>query len=158
MRKALIGMLISLSLPPRRITTLSKLLRHSLHRRCNRHRSESESRSYNRNQIDYSGGILPQSVCEVCRKGGHAAQSPLFPEFLRESKALYDNLYPSRIIAGLPKLIDIPQFAEENAAIAAIADIEKLEKGAHVFAELLQQGALKKDIPTLYMGLKEAEA
>lgn len=81
-----------------------------------------------------------------------------FPEFLRESKALYDNLYPSRIIAGLPKIIDQPQFAEENAAIAAVADLEKLEKGARVFAGLLQQGAIKEDIPTLYMGLKEAEA
>ncbi|MDE5673030.1 MAG: nucleotide sugar dehydrogenase, partial [Duncaniella sp.] len=81
-----------------------------------------------------------------------------FPEFLRESKALYDNLYPSRIIAGIPKLIDLPRFAEENEAIEKVADIEKLDKAAHIFAELLQQGALKPDIPTIYMGLKEAEA
>lgn len=81
-----------------------------------------------------------------------------FPEFLRESKALYDNLYPSRIIAGIPKLIDQPRFAEENEAIKKVADIEKLDKAAHIFAELLQQGALKPDIPTIYMGLKEAEA
>lgn len=81
-----------------------------------------------------------------------------FPEFLRESKALYDNLYPSRIIAGIPKLIDQPRFAEENEAIEKVADIEKLDKAAHIFAELLQQGALKPDIPTIYMGLKEAEA
>ena len=78
------------------------------------------------------------------------------PEFLRESKALYDNLYPSRIIVGIPKTID--QFDEENQAIQAIADVEKLEKAAHTFAGLLQQGAIKEDIDTLYMGLKEAEA
>lgn len=81
-----------------------------------------------------------------------------FPEFLRESKALYDNLYPSRIIAGMPKIIDQPEFAEENAAILAVTDIERLDKAAHVFAGLLQQGAVKEDIPTLYMGMKEAEA
>lgn len=81
-----------------------------------------------------------------------------FPEFLRESKALYDNLYPSRIIAGIPKLIDEKRFAEENAAITAVADLPKLEKDAHTFVELLQQGALKPDIDVLYMGMKEAEA
>ena len=81
-----------------------------------------------------------------------------FPEFLRESKALYDNLYPSRIIAGMPKIIDRPEFAEENAAILAVTDIERLDKAAHAFAELLHQGAIKEDIPTLYMGMKEAEA
>lgn len=81
-----------------------------------------------------------------------------FPEFLRESKALYDNLYPSRIIAGIPKLINQPLFAEENEAIEKVADIEKLDKAARIFVELLQQGALKPDIDTLYMGLKEAEA
>lgn len=78
------------------------------------------------------------------------------PEFLRESKALYDNLYPSRIIVGVPKHIE--QFAEENQAIQAIADVEKLEKAAHTFAALLQQGAIKENIDTLFMGLKEAEA
>lgn len=81
-----------------------------------------------------------------------------FPEFLRESKALYDNLYPSRIIAGLPKIINRPEFAEENAAILAVTDIELLNKAAHTFAHLLHQGAIKEDIPTLYMGMKEAEA
>ena len=80
------------------------------------------------------------------------------PEFLRESKALYDNLYPSRIIVGIPKIIEHPEFAEENGAIGALADIPFLEKAAHTFAELLQEGAIKQDIPTLYMGLKEAEA
>ena len=81
-----------------------------------------------------------------------------FPEFLRESKALYDNLYPSRIIAGMPKIIDRPEFEEENKAILAVTDIAKLDEAAHTFAALLQQGAIKEDIPTLYMGMKEAEA
>ena len=80
------------------------------------------------------------------------------PEFLRESKALYDNLYPSRIIVGSPKLIDDPRFEEENRAIRAIADIPVLTEAASTFAALLQQGAEKKDIPTLFMGMKEAEA
>ena len=80
------------------------------------------------------------------------------PEFLRESKALYDNLYPSRIIVGVPKLIDSPEFEEENEAIDALADIPFLENAAHEFAGLLQEGAIEQDIPTLYMGLKEAEA
>lgn len=78
------------------------------------------------------------------------------PEFLRESKALYDNLYPSRIIVGIPKLL--AKFDEENRAIQAIADLPRLEEAAHTFAGLLQQGAIKENIPTLFMGLKEAEA
>ena len=78
------------------------------------------------------------------------------PEFLRESKALYDNLYPSRIIVGVPKLI--PQYEEENIAISSIADMPLLQEYAHKFAELLQEAAIKEDIPTLFMGLKEAEA
>lgn len=78
------------------------------------------------------------------------------PEFLRESKALYDNLYPSRIIVGVPKLIE--NYDEENRAIAAIADVERLTEAAHTFAELLKQGALKDEIDVLFMGLKEAEA
>ncbi|WP_071149465.1 nucleotide sugar dehydrogenase [Bacteroides ndongoniae] len=77
------------------------------------------------------------------------------PEFLRESKALYDNLYPSRIIVGYPKMIEGRE--EENEAIRAIAG-ERLEEKAHEFAALLQEGALKEDVPTLFMGLKEAEA
>ena len=80
------------------------------------------------------------------------------PEFLRESKALYDNLYPSRIIVGVPKMIDSPEFEEENRALEAIADIPHLERAARTFATLLQEGAVKQDIPTLFMGLKEAEA
>lgn len=81
------------------------------------------------------------------------------PEFLRESKALYDNLYPSRIIVGFPKIINIDEknFTEENAAIKAIANPES-ENFAHIFARLLQEGALKQDIDTLFMGMKEAEA
>ena len=77
------------------------------------------------------------------------------PEFLRESKALYDNLYPSRIIVGYPKMLE--GFDEENEAIRAIAG-NHLEDAAHTFASLLQQGALKEDVPTLFMGLKDAEA
>lgn len=80
------------------------------------------------------------------------------PEFLRESKALYDNLYPSRIIVGVPKIIEDERFKEENDAIRAIADIPALEKAAHTFAALLQEGAIKENIDTLFMGLKEAEA
>ena len=81
------------------------------------------------------------------------------PEFLRESKALYDNLYPSRIIVGYPKLINDSDntYASENAAIEAIAG-PGLEEAAHTFAKLLQEGALKPDIDTLFMGMKEAEA
>ena len=81
-----------------------------------------------------------------------------FPEFLRESKALYDNLYPSRIIAGIPKMIDDERFAEENAAIMSVADLDRLNEAAGTFASLLREGALKEGIPTLFMGMKEAEA
>ena len=77
------------------------------------------------------------------------------PEFLRESKALYDNLYPSRIIVGFPKLI--AGLDEENRAIKEIAG-EQLEEKAHEFAALLQEGAIKPDVDTLFMGMKEAEA
>ena len=81
-----------------------------------------------------------------------------FPEFLRESKALYDNLYPSRIIAGVPKIIDKAEFTAENEAIQQLTDPEYLDAKAHEFAQLLRQGAIKPDIPTLFMGMKEAEA
>lgn len=80
------------------------------------------------------------------------------PEFLRESKALYDNLYPSRIIVGYPKLIPHPEYTAENAAIEQLTDVDFLREKAHEFAALLQQGAIKSDIPTLFMGMKEAEA
>ena len=78
------------------------------------------------------------------------------PEFLRESKALYDNLYPSRIIVGIPK--HIPGYDQENLAITAIADLDRLNAAAHTFALLLQQGAIKENVDVLFMGLKEAEA
>ena len=80
------------------------------------------------------------------------------PEFLRESKALYDNLYPSRIIVGYPKIIDRPEFAEENEAIRSVTDVTMLEEAAKIFAALLQDGAIKENIDTLFMGMKEAEA
>lgn len=91
-------------------------------------------------------------------KGTKRLNLLFFPEFLRESKALYDNLYPSRIIAGIPKLIDRPECREENEAILALTDIDLLNEAAHIFAGLLSQGAIKEDIPVLYMGIKEAEA
>ena len=80
------------------------------------------------------------------------------PEFLRESKALYDNLYPSRIIVGYPKIIDRPEFAEENEAIKSVTDVDQMKEAAKTFAALLQEGAIKENIDTLFMGMKEAEA
>ena len=106
---------------------------------------------------------IPVGYCrglylKYARKGGRKLNLLFSPEFLRESMALYDNLYPSRIIVGYPKLIDGEQFDEENEAIKSIADVPALGKAAHTFAALLQEGAIKKDIPTLFMGIKEAEA
>ena len=106
---------------------------------------------------------IPVGYCrslyvKYAAKGVKEFNLMFFPEFLRESKALYDNLFPSRIIAGVPKIIDKPEFADENAAILAVTDIARMDEAAHTFAALLQQGAEKKDIPTLYMGMKEAEA
>lgn len=80
------------------------------------------------------------------------------PEFLRESKALYDNLYPSRIIVGYPKIIDRQEFEDENAAIKAVTDVDFLKEAAKTFAALLQEGAVKENIDTIFMGMKEAEA
>lgn len=80
------------------------------------------------------------------------------PEFLRESKALYDNLYPSRIIVGIPKIIAVEDVPGENEAISKLADIPYLTKQAEIFAGLLKQGAEKENIPVLFMGMKEAEA
>ena len=80
------------------------------------------------------------------------------PEFLRESKALYDNLYPSRIIVGIPKMMKGPEYQEENDAIQALTDIDWLTDKAHQFAQLLQEAAIKEDVPTLFIGMKEAEA
>ena len=106
---------------------------------------------------------IPVGYCrglylKYARKGVRKLNLLFSPEFLRESMALYDNLYPSRIIVGYPKLIDSEQFDEENEAIKSVADIPALEKAARTFAALLQAGAIKKDIPTLFMGIKEAEA
>lgn len=80
------------------------------------------------------------------------------PEFLRESKALYDNLYPSRIIVGYPKIINKPEFEAENKAIESVTDVNILIETAKTFAALLQEGAIKENIDTLFMGMKEAEA
>ena len=80
------------------------------------------------------------------------------PEFLRESKALYDNLYPSRIIVGFPKIINRDEFKSENEAILRVTDVAAMEEAAKTFAALLHEGALKEDIDTLFMGMKEAEA
>ncbi len=80
------------------------------------------------------------------------------PEFLRESKALYDNLYPSRIIVGYPKIINKPEFEAENKAIESVTNVEMLVEAAKTFAALLQKGAIKENIDTLFMGMKEAEA
>ena len=106
---------------------------------------------------------IPVGYCrglylKYARKGVRKLNLLFSPEFLRESMALYDNLYPSRIIVGYPKFIESEQFKEENEAIKAVADIPALEKAARTFAALLQEGAIKEDIPTLFMGLKEAEA
>ena len=80
------------------------------------------------------------------------------PEFLRESKALYDNLYPSRIIVGYPKIINKPEFGAENKAIESVTDVDMLIEAAKTFAALLQEGAIKENIDTLFVGMKEAEA
>ena len=80
------------------------------------------------------------------------------PEYLRESKALYDNLYPSRIIVGYPKIINKPEFEAENKAIESVTDVDMLIEAAKTFAALLQEGAIKKNVDTLFMGMKEAEA
>ena len=106
---------------------------------------------------------IPVGYCrslyvKYARKGVKRLNLLFSPEFLRESKALYDNLYPSRIIVGFPKLIESKEFSEENEAIKTIADTAFLEKAAHTFADLLIEGAIKTDIPTLFMGMKEAEA
>ena len=110
--------------------------------------------------VGYSRGLYakyaPRFLQDKKLEGKHF--NLLFsPEFLRESKALYDNLYPSRIIVGYPKIISSPEFDEENAAIQAIGN-PKAEEHARTFAALLREGALKEDIPTLFMGMKEAEA
>ena len=103
-------------------------------------------------------GYTRNLYLKYARKGVKQFNLLFSPEFLRESKALYDNLYPSRIIVGYPKLIDRPEFADENQAIQAVTDVERMKEAAQVFASLLQEGALKPDVDTLFMGMKEAEA
>ena len=110
---------------------------------------------YNPNAIMVIKSTIPVGYTKSIREKTGSENIIFSPEFLRESKALYDNLYPSRIIVGYPKMIKL--FSEENEAIKAIAG-SHLEEAAHTFARLLQEGAIKEDIDTLYMGLKEAEA
>ena len=117
----------------------------------------------NPNAVIVIKSTIPVGYCRslylrYAQKGVRKLNLLFSPEFLRESKALYDNLYPSRIIVGIPKLIADDQFNAENEAINKIADMPSLEEAARTFAALLQEGAIKQEIPTLFMGMKEAEA
>ena len=123
-------------------------------------------------------GYTRSLYLKYAKKGVNKFNLLFSPEFLRESKALYDNLYPSRIIVGYPKIIDRPEFAEENEAIRKVTDVEKMKEAAKTFASLLLEGAighngdtkqldsslftlhssLEKNIPVIFMGMKEAEA
>ena len=123
-------------------------------------------------------GYTRSLYLKYAKKGVKKFNLLFSPEFLRESKALYDNLYPSRIIVGYPKIIDRPEFAEENEAIMQVTDVEEMKEAAKTFASLLLEGAighhgdtqqldsslftlhssLEKNIPVLFMGMKEAEA
>ena len=104
--------------------------------------------------VGYTRGLYAQ----YAKKGVKKFNLLFSPEFLRESKALYDNLYPSRIIVGIPKMMTGAEYQEENEAIKALTDIEWLTERAHTFARLLQEAAIKNDVPTLFIGMKEAEA
>ena len=103
-------------------------------------------------------GYTRSLYLKYAKKGVKKFNLLFSPEFLRESKALYDNLYPSRIIVGYPKIIERPEFAEENEAIKSVTDVDMLKEAAKTFAALLQEGAIKENIDTLFMGMKEAEA
>ena len=121
-------------------------------------------------------GYTRSLYLKYAKKGVKKFNLLFSPEFLRESKALYDNLYPSRIIVGYPKIIDRPEFAEENEAIRKVTDVEKMKEAAKTFSQLLVEGAIasqsvgnstlntqhstleNKGIPCLFMGMKEAEA
>lgn len=108
--------------------------------------------------VGYTRNLYVKYAKKLCALGATAKFRLLFsPEFLRESKALEDNLWPSRIIVGYPKIIDLPEFEEENEAIKAIAG-NHMKEYAETFAKLLQEGAIKENIDTLFMGMKEAEA
>ena len=123
-------------------------------------------------------GYTRSLYLKYAKKGVKKLNLLFSPEFLRESKALYDNLYPSRIIVGYPKIIERPEFAEENEAIKSVTNVEMLKEAAKTFASLLLEGAighngdtkqldsslftlhssLEKNIPVIFMGMKEAEA
>ena len=103
-------------------------------------------------------GYTRSLYLKYAKKGVKKFNLLFSPEFLRESKALYDNLYPSRIIVGYPKIIERPEFEEENEAIKSVTNVEMLKEAAKTFAALLQEGAIKENIYTLFMGMKEAEA
>ena len=103
-------------------------------------------------------GYTRSLYMKYAAKGAKKFNLLFSPEFLRESKALYDNLYPSRIIVGYPKLINREDFKEENEAILKVTDVAKMEEAAKMFAQLLHEGAIKENIDTLFMGMKEAEA
>ena len=103
-------------------------------------------------------GYTRSLYLKYAKKGVKKFNLLFSPEFLRESKALYDNLYPSRIIVGYPKIIERPEFAKENEAIKSVTNVEMLKEAAKTFAALLQEGAIKENIDTLFMGMKEAEA
>ena len=103
-------------------------------------------------------GYTRSLYLKYAKKGVKRFNLLFSPEFLRESKALYDNLYPSRIIVGYPKIIERPEFEEENEAIKSVTNVEMLKDAAKTFAALLQEGAIKENIDTLFMGMKEAEA
>ena len=103
-------------------------------------------------------GYTRNLYLKYAKKGVKKFNLLFSPEFLRESKALYDNLYPSRIIVGYPKIIDRPEFAEENEAIKSVTNVDMMMDAAKTFAALLQEGAIKENIDTLFMGMKEAEA
>ena len=108
--------------------------------------------------VGYTRSLYVKYAKKLCALGSTAKFRLLFsPEFLRESKALEDNLWPSRIIVGYPKIIDSPKFEEENEAIKAVAG-NHMKEYAETFARLLQEGAIKENIDTLFMGMKEAEA
>ena len=103
-------------------------------------------------------GYTRSLYLKYAKKGVKKFNLLFSPEFLRESKALYDNLYPSRIIVGYPKIIERPEFEEENEAIKSVTNVDMLKEAAKTFAALLQEGAIKENIDTLFMGMKEAEA
>lgn len=103
-------------------------------------------------------GYTRNLYLKYAKKGVKKFNLLFSPEFLRESKALYDNLYPSRIIVGYPKVIDRPEFTEENEAINKVTNVDMMMDAAKTFAALLQEDAIKENIDTLFMGMKEAEA